>query len=135
MEGDFTPEELKADVPGVGTLTYMPPEVLEDGVKYNARSKGCTHKQDMWSLGVIIFNALSTKFPFDHENEKKLKFKILTNDYDFEDECWNGISNEAKDLIEQLLASVNSRLTADQALQHPWFGNLPTPFGGVSASQ
>ena len=64
------------NVPGVGTLTYMSPEMLKDGIKYNATSPGCTHMQDMWSLGVIIFNSLSSKFPFDHENERLLRRKI-----------------------------------------------------------
>lgn len=84
MEGEFTEEELKANVPGVGTLTYMPAEVLKDGVKYSSTSPGCTHLQDTWSLGVIMYNALSSKFPFDDEDDNKLKRKIKTNDYDFD---------------------------------------------------
>ena len=101
--------------------------MLNDGVKYNATSPGCTHLQDMWSIGVILFNSLSSKFPFDHEKQNELKKKIKGIDYDFEDKCWEGISNDAKNLIEKLLTLPKQRYTADQALKHPWFKSITDP--------
>lgn len=42
-------------------------------------------------------------------------------DYDFDDEAFDVISSEAKNFIEKLLVKKpNERLTAAQALQHPW---------------
>ena len=46
---------------------------------------------------------------------------ILTDRLDFERSCWAGISNEAKDFVQQLLQrELGERPTAREALQHPW---------------
>lgn len=83
IDKEFSKEDKIAKIPGVGTLTYMPPEVLEDGINYSCKSEGCTPKQDIWSLGVIMYNALSAQFPFDEENVKKMKNKIMNCDFGF----------------------------------------------------
>ena len=44
IDNDFTKEDIDENVPGVGTLNYMPPEVLDDGIKYKSDSPGCTTK-------------------------------------------------------------------------------------------
>ena len=36
-------------------------------------------------------------------------------------EKWNSISDEAKDLINHMIAPENERYSASQVLQHPWF--------------
>lgn len=39
----------------------------------------------------------------------------------FEGPAWSGVSDTAKDLIGKMLdRDYNSRITATQALQHPW---------------
>lgn len=47
--------------------------------------------------------------------------KIKNCEYSFPEEDWRGISEQAKDLIGQLL-QINSKLrpSAQQVLQHPW---------------
>ena len=46
---------------------------------------------------------------------------ILTDRLDFKRSCWTGISDEAKDFVQQLLQrEPGERRTAREALQHPW---------------
>lgn len=47
--------------------------------------------------------------------------KIKNCEYSFPEEHWQGISEDAKDLIRQLLqTNANLRPSAQQVLQHPW---------------
>jgi len=47
--------------------------------------------------------------------------KTETCDYSYPPEYWGGISERAKNLIDSLLTlDLSKRLTARQALQHPW---------------
>lgn len=41
--------------------------------------------------------------------------------FEFEDEDWEEISKEAKDLIKKLICKPEKRLTAQEALDHKWF--------------
>ena len=74
---------------------------------------------DMWSIGIIIYQILSGKFPFAFRNidDNILKAPVL-----FLGDEWAKISQEAKDLIQILLnKSQYDRLKAKDALNHPWF--------------
>ena len=56
-----------------------------------------------------------------NEPEQALYNKILTCDYDFEDEVWEDISEEAKDFISKLLEPNRSkRLKPEEAIKHKW---------------
>ena len=59
--------------------------------------------------------------PFHDADQKQLYKKICKGAYAFHDKYWSGVSAEAKDLISRML-TVNAldRITAEQALQHPW---------------
>lgn len=97
-----------------GTPTYVAPEVIT-GQAYG-------RAVDMWSAGVILYILLSGSVPFDDESEIKLFKKIARGDYDLSYEEWQAISEEAKDLIRGLMCvDPKKRLTADQALAHPWW--------------
>lgn len=59
------------------------------------------------------------------KNISKLFEEIMQADYDFPDEYWAHISDKAKDFVSKLLVSDPSRrLTAAEALQHPWISQL-----------
>lgn len=96
-----------------GTPGYVAPEILNN-VPYDK-------SVDMWSIGVITYVLLGGYPPFHEENQKALFKKIRKGDFEFHPEYWNSVSEEAKDLIRSLLrVDSSTRLTCDQALQHPW---------------
>lgn len=102
-----------------GTPGYVAPEILS-GKKYGKQV-------DMWSLGVILYILLCGYPPFHHENQKALFKLIKTADYKFDEEYWNQVSNEAKDLISQLLVletDDKKRLTVDEVLSHEWLSKV-----------
>ena len=96
----------------VGTPLYISPEVLKN--KYN-------EKCDMWSCGVIMYMMLSGNPPFKGDNDEEIYQAIKEGKYNFDDEKWDEISGEAKDLIKNLLIKdMNKRYSAKKALTHPW---------------
>ncbi|KAJ9523149.1 hypothetical protein QJQ45_023967 [Haematococcus lacustris] len=130
----FSPETVLSTM--CGSPQYVAPEVLGvgDGLKEYSPAV------DMWSVGVILFILLSGYSPFDDDNDAVLFEKIKKGNYDADDPIWENISAEAKDIVAKLLTvDTKKRLTADQALQHPWVqGKVPSSAGlkavGVGAS-
>ena len=75
----------------LGTPLYMAPELINHQ-KYS-------EKVDVWGLGIITYQLLSGKTPFDGKNIKKINHNILTKEVRFPSKQWKGISNNAKDFI------------------------------------
>ena len=68
------------------------------------------------------FYSLAGYPPFYAKNDVSQRNMIKTANFNFNHSLWRDISNEAKDLIKQLLVvDPNKRLNASEALQHPWF--------------
>ena len=79
-------------------------------------------KTDIWALGVILFILLSGYPPFADEDQEVQKECIKNGSFQFDDDCWLSVSNEAKTLIVALLeVDPQDRLSASDALKHPWF--------------
>jgi calcium-dependent protein kinase len=98
---------------GVGTIYTMAPQVLE-GVY--------TSQADLWSIGVIAFMLLSSQMPFYGKKRRHVFEKIMQCRYRFAGARWDTCSEESKDFVRKLLVKdPNERLTAEQALRHPWF--------------
>uniref|UniRef100_A0A8C4RPU3 Si:ch211-27e6.1 n=1 Tax=Erpetoichthys calabaricus TaxID=27687 RepID=A0A8C4RPU3_ERPCA len=96
-----------------GTPEYIAPEIL--------LRKPYTNAVDAWALGVITYIMLSGSMPFEEENRTRLYRMILKGRYSFAGEPWPNVSNLAKDFITRLLTiDPNDRMTASQALKHPW---------------
>lgn len=108
-----------------GTLSYIAPEVL---------GRGYTKQCDMWSLGVIVFILLSGHMPFYGGDEQQIE-KIKQGHYSMKVEEWQHISAEGMDFVRCLLnLDANLRLTAKQALQHPWLSTrYPEPSPSLSS--
>jgi len=103
----------------VGTPTYVSPEVLK-GEPYD-------EAVDLWSVGVVIYTILVGYPPFLEQDQQIQCRKICAADYDFFEEDWGNISESAKDLIKNLLVvDPTRRLSASQALQHPWITGANT---------
>jgi len=60
--------------------------------------------------------------PFsESENNIPLYIQIVTGDWEFHEDTWGDISDDAKDFISELLVlDPENRMTAKQALMHPW---------------
>lgn len=64
---------------------------------------------------------LSGRPPFSGNSNKEVLSKVLYGNYDFKQPQWLVVSSEAKDLVKKLLErSIDKRLSAEQALNHPW---------------
>lgn len=97
-----------------GTPGYVSPEVLA--------MEGYGPEVDMWSLGVLMYVLLCGFLPFYDENENVQYELILHGSYSFPSPYWDSLSPLSRDLISRLLVvDPSKRLTAVQALAHPWF--------------
>jgi serine/threonine protein kinase len=127
----------------LGTPKYVAPEVW---VADESKKRGYNEKADLYAYGIILHQMLTGQEPFDHmrsywesryppapgaEDEERaqdfalwcaLKRDVLPwteTDHGKED---SEISDEARDMIMKLLErSPRRRLTAAEALAHPWF--------------
>ena len=97
----------------VGSIYYIAPEVILK--KYG---KEC----DMWSLGVILYMFIVGHAPFDGKSNREIMEKIKTGIFLKSEKRWKKASREVRDLINKLLiVEPEKRLTAFEALKHPWF--------------
>uniref|UniRef100_A0A8C7X474 protein kinase C n=1 Tax=Oryzias sinensis TaxID=183150 RepID=A0A8C7X474_9TELE len=101
----------------VGTPAYLAPEVL--------RSKGYNRSLDMWSVGVIVYVSLSGTFPFNEDED--INDQIQNAAFMYPPNPWKDISEEAKDLINNLLqVKMRKRFSVDKSLSHPWLQDYQT---------
>ncbi|RLW04391.1 hypothetical protein DV515_00005760 [Chloebia gouldiae] len=104
-----------------GTPEFLAPEV----VNYEFVS----FPTDMWSLGVIAYMLLTGLSPFLGDDDNETLNNILACNWDFEDEEFRDVSDEAKDFISKLLIKekwymILKRLKVTVCLKHPWLNNL-----------
>ena len=107
----FDPNQKNKAV--VGSSLYIAPEVLDK--KYGQEC-------DLWSAGVILYMFIVGHAPFEGASDRIIMEKVKNGKYPRTDERWNNASKEVKDLISKLLViDPKQRLSAIQALKHPWF--------------
>lgn len=111
---DFVrPDERLNDI--VGSAYYVAPEVLHRSYSIEA---------DVWSIGVIAYILLCGSRPFWARTESGIFRAVLKADPSFEEGPWPSLSSEAKDFVKRLLnKDPRKRMTAVQALSHPWLRN------------
>jgi 5'-AMP-activated protein kinase catalytic alpha subunit len=108
----ITPGELFATP--CGTAQYVAPEVIS-GHSYEGRAV------DMWSCGVIIYVLMTNYFPWRGANQAQMSRQILTGDFQIPD----SVGVLCADLIRKLMTiDPHVRLTAEEALTHPWLDTI-----------
>ncbi|KAL9936712.1 hypothetical protein V8E36_004780 [Tilletia maclaganii] len=100
-----------------GSPQYVSPELL--------LGKGYTSATDIWSAGVISYCLLGGYTPFYGPDQPSLFQHIIAMRVEFEPAYWSEISDTAKDFIMRCLCPAEKRMTAEQALRHPWLASLP----------
>ncbi|ODQ82838.1 hypothetical protein BABINDRAFT_43997 [Babjeviella inositovora NRRL Y-12698] len=92
-----------------GTLDYLPPEMVE--------SKDYTEKVDVWSLGVLCYEFLVGKPPFEEDYKNATYRRIAKVDLQIP----SFVSHDAADFIQQLLQhDPERRFDLNQVEHHPW---------------
>lgn len=96
-----------------GTPEFVAPEVI------NYEPVGL--ETDMWSIGVICFILLSGESPFQGNNDAETLALVTKACYEFDEESFEDLSDQAKDFIDSLLKKDRRcRLSCTEALAHPW---------------
>ena len=98
----------------VGTLYYIAPEV------FSSNYDNYDEKSDIWSVGIILYKALTKKYPFIGKSDEETVHYILEGEHDMRPLM--NYSEELQDLIKNLLMKdPNKRPSALEALNHKWF--------------
>mmetsp|Transcript_86188 Transcript_86188/g.192728 ORF Transcript_86188/g.192728 Transcript_86188/m.192728 type:complete len:414 (+) Transcript_86188:81-1322(+) len=112
LSRDF-PRRLPRSHSICGSDFYLAPEVI--------KQEEYGREIDIWAVGIITYVLLSGSLPFFHNVLHKLYRQIVERDLSFPEQAWKNVSKGALDFILRLLqVRAGDRLTADQALSHPW---------------
>jgi len=96
-----------------GTAEFAAPEIVE--------RQPVGFFTDMWSVGVLAYVLLSGLSPFAGDNDIETLKNVKACDWDFDEEVFANVSNEAKDFIKLLLMkSTDKRMTSHECLMHAW---------------
>lgn len=102
------PEALSEQL---GTIWYMAPEVFSGSYDESA---------DLWSLGILAYTLLCGHFPW-RGTEDEARAAIVSGEGLFFSRSFRSRSPEVQHFVRSLLEPVpQKRLSAEQALQHPW---------------
>lgn len=92
-----------------GTLDYLSPELVE--------CRMYDYKLDLWTLGVLSYELLTGKPPFENQKDTLTKEKIKKVDF----QCPSFLNVEAKDFISRLLIKEPEKRTGlKDLLNHPF---------------
>lgn len=96
-----------------GTAEFAAPEIVE--------REPVGFYTDMWACGVLAYVLLSGLSPFAGDNDIETLKNVKACDWDFDEEAFREVSEEAKDFIRRLLIkNKEKRMTAHECLVHAW---------------
>ena len=105
--------ETKKNKALVGSSYYVAPEVIRGNY-----DEAC----DLWSIGVIMYIMLVGVPPFNGEDDDDILKAVTIGHYDTTLPEYQKLTENAKDLMSKLLKyNAKDRITAEEALKHPWF--------------
>ena len=80
----------------VGTVAYMSPE--------QARGADVDHRTDIWALGVVLYEMLTGKLPFEGEYEQVVIYSILNEEPEPISSFLPGVSSDLEAVINRCLS-------------------------------
>ncbi|CAL2029683.1 unnamed protein product [Caenorhabditis brenneri] len=96
-----------------GTMDYLPPEMVTGHAHSDA--------VDLWAIGVLCYEFLVGKPPFEHENQSDTYSAIKVARFNYPDYVKKG----ARDLISKLLViDPKKRISLEQVKKHYWVENM-----------
>ncbi|CAF2511318.1 unnamed protein product [Rotaria sp. Silwood2] len=100
----------------VGTRVYNAPEIHHSKEGYNRLA-------DMWSVGIVLYAALSGTLPFEEKDCLRAEEIFRDKGTIFTGQRWGKVSKDVLDLISNhlLVVQPTSRARANEALFHNWF--------------
>ena len=114
-----------------GTMNYLAPEVFMGGGR-----AAYSQNVDRWSLGVIVYVALSGLSPFDGTSQEQLSKNILNVRITYEPLIQMGISSLAIDFMRRLIIKEPElRMDEYEASHHPWLTESSSKFSEDGSSQ
>ena len=93
-----------------GTPLYLPPEMVTE--------TGHNEKADIWCIGVLLFELMTGKVPFEGNDYTSVKYNIMKLNISWPSD----IDPDVKDLISKILKkNPNDRLPIEKILSHSFF--------------
>jgi len=109
-----------------GTPSFMAPEMLTAEMDDDA--PGYSREVDLWAVGATLYYLLSGVSPFWHRRQLTMIRNITSGRLDFGALDRSRVSLEARNVIKNLLTvEPNNRITAKQALTHPFLLEAKEP--------
>ncbi|ETI23516.1 hypothetical protein G647_05318 [Cladophialophora carrionii CBS 160.54] len=112
----------------IGTHEYAAPEIL-GYLKSSVEPErpGYTRSVDMWAVGCVTVVLLTGGLAFCDPSTNKYSERLAGDcnlNFLRDSKEWQSVRQRPKEFVERLLVlEEEARLTADGALQHPWFYN------------
>ena len=98
-----------------GTPEYLAPEMVT--------KSGHNESVDIWALGVLIFEMLTGRTPFNYTGDR---IQLFNNIKTLRIVWTDDFPQLAKDLVGRILRlNPKDRLTLDQIINHQWFKDVP----------
>jgi len=106
----------------VGSQSYMAPEVVAigEGTSCAGYDGAAT---DVWSAGVVLYTMVAGEFAFEVASPENMRYeRFMQGRSDPGEFDWPPqFSALLIDLLQKMMAPANQRLSAVEALAHPWF--------------
>ncbi|SGZ54043.1 CIC11C00000000092 [Sungouiella intermedia] len=111
-----------------GTLAYVAPEVITG--KYDLQQSqdspvNYSNLVDIWSLGCLVYVLLTSHLPFNGRTQTQMFQKIKSGEFHESPLNSYKVSEEGRDFLKCCLqVDPRLRMTAEEALKHPWLSEV-----------